>query len=89
MMTLPRVNDIRQHFKDALTNGVYTTDKSGVKTLELCGASFFADEEAGMTYGSRWMAAKHPEVFAGCSEAISEVGGFSVTVGDDLSLIHI
>lgn len=43
---------------------------------------FFADEEAGMTYGSRWMVKEHPEVFAGCSEAISEVGGFSVTVGD-------
>ncbi len=43
---------------------------------------FFADEEAGMTYGSRWMAKEHPEVFAGCTEAISEVGGFSVTVGD-------
>lgn len=46
MLNLPRVNDIRQHFKDALTNGAYVTDKSGVKTLELCGASFFADEEA-------------------------------------------
>ena len=44
--------------------------------------AFFADEEAGMTFGSRWMAAEHPEVFAGCSEAISEVGGFSVTVAD-------
>lgn len=43
---------------------------------------FFADEEAGMTYGSRWMVKEHPEVFAGCSEAISEVGGFTVTVGD-------
>jgi acetylornithine deacetylase/succinyl-diaminopimelate desuccinylase-like protein len=44
--------------------------------------AFFADEEAGSIYGSRWMAKEHPEVFAGCSEAISEVGGFSVTVGD-------
>ena len=44
--------------------------------------AFFADEEAGMTFGSRYMSAKHPEVFAGCSEAISEVGGFSVTVAD-------
>ena len=43
--------------------------------------AFFADEEAGMTFGSRWMTANHPEVFAGCSEAISDVGGFSVTVG--------
>ena len=41
---------------------------------------FFADEEAGGIYGSRWMAEKHPEVFSGCSETISEVGGFSVTL---------
>lgn len=41
---------------------------------------FFADEEAGGIYGSRWMAEKHPEVFAGCTETVSEVGGFSVTL---------
>ena len=51
--------------------------------------AFFADEEAGMTYGSRWMAAHHPEVFAGCTEAISEVGGFSVTVGDGKRLYFV
>jgi len=51
--------------------------------------AFFADEEAGMTFGSRWMTANHPEVFAGCTEAISEVGGFSVTVGDGKRLYFI
>jgi len=51
--------------------------------------AFFADEEAGMTYGSRWMTAHHPEVFSGCTEAISEVGGFSVTVAGDKRLYFI
>ena len=51
--------------------------------------AFFADEEAGMTFGSRYMSAKHPEVFAGCSEAISEVGGFSVTVADGKRLYFV
>jgi acetylornithine deacetylase/succinyl-diaminopimelate desuccinylase-like protein len=51
--------------------------------------AFFADEEAGMTYGSRFMSAKHPEVFSGCSEAISEVGGFSVTVADGKRLYFV
>jgi len=51
--------------------------------------AFFADEEAGMTFGSRWMTANHPEVFAGCSEAISEVGGFSVTVADGKRLYFV
>lgn len=41
---------------------------------------FFGDEEAGGIYGSGWMAKNHPEVFAGCTETVSEVGGFSVTL---------
>ncbi|MEE1650714.1 M20/M25/M40 family metallo-hydrolase [Brachybacterium sp. J144] len=40
----------------------------------------FADEEAGGTYGSRWMIEHHPEIFEGCTEAISEVGGYSITL---------
>jgi acetylornithine deacetylase/succinyl-diaminopimelate desuccinylase-like protein len=51
--------------------------------------AFFADEEAGSNYGSRYMTKHHPEVFAGCSEAISEVGGFSVTVGDNKRLYFV
>ena len=42
--------------------------------------AFFADEEAGSEFGSRYMTANHPEVFAGCSEAVSEVGGFSIAL---------
>jgi acetylornithine deacetylase/succinyl-diaminopimelate desuccinylase-like protein len=41
---------------------------------------FFADEEAGSVYGSRWLVKNRPELFVGYSEAISEVGGFSVTI---------
>lgn len=41
---------------------------------------FFADEEAGGRQGSHFMVEQHPEVFAGVTEAISEVGGYSVTV---------
>ncbi|MEU7690049.1 M20/M25/M40 family metallo-hydrolase [Microbispora hainanensis] len=40
---------------------------------------FTADEEAGGHYGAQWLAQRHPEVFEGCTEAIGEVGGFSVT----------
>lgn len=45
-MTTQRVKDIREHFKNALTTGNYVIDKSGVKTIELVGASFLADEDA-------------------------------------------
>jgi acetylornithine deacetylase/succinyl-diaminopimelate desuccinylase-like protein len=43
---------------------------------------FFADEEAGGTKGSHFIVAQHPEVFDGVTEAVSEVGGYSVTVTD-------
>ncbi len=51
--------------------------------------AFVADEEAGGTYGARWLVHNHPELFEGCTEAISEVGGFSLTVRDDLRLYLI
>jgi acetylornithine deacetylase/succinyl-diaminopimelate desuccinylase-like protein len=44
--------------------------------------AFFADEENGGTYGSQHVVTKHPELFAGATEAISEVGGYSVTIGE-------
>jgi acetylornithine deacetylase/succinyl-diaminopimelate desuccinylase-like protein len=43
--------------------------------------AFLADEEAGGTWGARWLVDNHPELFEGVTEAISEVGGFSVTIG--------
>ena len=51
--------------------------------------AFFADEEAGGSYGSQYMVEKHPEVFAGCTEAVSEVGGFSVTISGGKRLYPI
>jgi acetylornithine deacetylase/succinyl-diaminopimelate desuccinylase-like protein len=47
---------------------------------------FTADEEAGSGLGGRFLVEKHPEVVEGCTEAIGEVGGFSLTVRDDLRL---
>jgi acetylornithine deacetylase/succinyl-diaminopimelate desuccinylase-like protein len=39
--------------------------------------------------GARWLVEKHREVVEGCEEAIGEVGGFSLTVRDDLRLYPI
>jgi acetylornithine deacetylase/succinyl-diaminopimelate desuccinylase-like protein len=43
--------------------------------------AFTADEEAGGNWGARFLSEKHPDLFEGVTEGISEVGGFSVTVG--------
>ena len=51
--------------------------------------AFFADEEAGSNYGSRWLVKHRPEIFDGYSEAVSEVGGFSVTITGDHRLYLI
>lgn len=42
--------------------------------------AFLADEEAGGVWGAGWLVENRPELFAGVTEAISEVGGFSVPV---------
>ena len=44
--------------------------------------AFFADEEAGGVRGAHHLVDNHPELFAGATEAISEVGGYSVTIND-------
>ena len=43
--------------------------------------AFLADEEAGGVVGARWLVENKPELFAGATEALSEVGGFSITLG--------
>jgi acetylornithine deacetylase/succinyl-diaminopimelate desuccinylase-like protein len=44
--------------------------------------AFLADEEAGGALGSGWLVRNRPDLFAGCTEAVGEVGGFSLTLGD-------
>jgi acetylornithine deacetylase/succinyl-diaminopimelate desuccinylase-like protein len=46
--------------------------------------AFVADEEAGSLLGAQWLVDNRPELFEGATEAIGEVGGFSVTLGDDV-----
>ena len=41
---------------------------------------FTADEEAGGPMGARWLVENHADLFEGVTEAIGEVGGFSVTL---------
>lgn len=44
--------------------------------------AFFADEENGGVEGSALVVQERPDWFAGATEAISEVGGYSITVDD-------
>ncbi|RZS43601.1 acetylornithine deacetylase/succinyl-diaminopimelate desuccinylase-like protein [Herbihabitans rhizosphaerae] len=51
--------------------------------------AFVADEEAGGKYGSQWLVENRPDLLEGATEAIGEVGGFSVTVADDVRAYFI
>ncbi|PRI13228.1 M20/M25/M40 family metallo-hydrolase [Mycobacterium shigaense] len=42
--------------------------------------AFLADEEHGGRYGAHWLVDNRPDLFEGVTEAIGEVGGFSLTV---------
>ena len=42
--------------------------------------AFVADEEAGGKYGCQWLVEHRPDLFEGVTEAVGEVGGFSLTV---------
>ncbi len=44
--------------------------------------AFVSDEEAGGALGAQWLVDFYPELFADATEAISEVGGFSITLQD-------
>src|ERR1700738_3438351 len=42
--------------------------------------AFVADEESGGKYGAQWLVDNRPDLFDGVTEAVGEVGGFSLTV---------
>jgi len=63
--------------------------RSGRKPPRDIVLAFVADEEAGGRLGAHHLVDHHPELFADCTEAISEVGGFSVSLDDQTRLYLI
>ncbi len=75
---------------DAMTLAVVRDRmRTGRKPARDVVVALVADEEAGGTFGAQWLVEKHPALFEGCTEAISEVGGFSLSVNDDLRLYMV
>ena len=63
--------------------------RTGVRPRRDIVVAFYPDEEAGSVHGSHWLVDHRPDLYDGVTEAIGEVGGFSVTVRDDLRLYPI
>ncbi|NEA30766.1 M20/M25/M40 family metallo-hydrolase [Streptomyces sp. SID13031] len=68
---------------------VRARQRAGVKPRRPVRLVFTADEEAGGLYGAQWLIKNHPETVQDCTEGIGEVGGFSLTMKDDLRLYLI
>ena len=60
--------------------------RHGIKPPRDIVLNFLPDEEAGSTDGSEWLIEHRKDMFEGVSEAVGEVGGFSLTLRDDVRL---
>jgi acetylornithine deacetylase/succinyl-diaminopimelate desuccinylase-like protein len=63
--------------------------RSGRKPPRDLVLAFVADEEAGGGLGASYLVNNHADHFADCTEAISEVGGFSITLAADQRLYPV
>jgi acetylornithine deacetylase/succinyl-diaminopimelate desuccinylase-like protein len=60
--------------------------RTGVRPRRDVVVLLLPDEEAGGLHGSHWLVENRPGMFTGVTEAVGEVGGFSMTIRDDLRL---
>jgi acetylornithine deacetylase/succinyl-diaminopimelate desuccinylase-like protein len=63
--------------------------RAGVRPRRDIVLAFTADEEDSGDYGSGFLAGHHPELFEGCTEGISESGGFTCHTGGGMRLYPV
>ncbi|MHC3461473.1 M20/M25/M40 family metallo-hydrolase [Streptomyces flavovirens] len=63
--------------------------RAGVRPRRDIVVAYTADEEASAADGSDFLADRHPELFEGCTEGISESGAFTFHAGPGMSLYPI
>ncbi|MEI6405814.1 MAG: M20/M25/M40 family metallo-hydrolase [Actinomycetes bacterium] len=60
--------------------------RNGIKPPRDIVLQFLPDEEAGSTHGSHWLVDNRKDQFVNVTQAVGEVGGFSLTLRDDVRL---
>ena len=60
--------------------------RAGIKPPRDIVLQFLPDEEAGSVHGSEWLVNHRKDMFHNISEAVGEVGGYSLTLRDDVRL---
>lgn len=79
------VQDIRQELAELLINKNFVVDKTGVKTIELVGASFIADEE--LIFGSvnEEYVQRELEWYKSCSLFVKDIPGGTPAIWEQVS----
>ena len=89
---MQKVADIRKYFIEALNRGEFVTDKTGVKTIELVGASFLADETAIFGTPNKEYIDREIEWYASQSLRVSDIPGKTPAIWESVAsktgLIH-
>jgi acetylornithine deacetylase/succinyl-diaminopimelate desuccinylase-like protein len=63
--------------------------RDGVRPRRDVVLAFTADEEDTAAYGAGWLVAEHPGLFDGCTEAVSESGGYTFHAGNGTRIYPI
>jgi acetylornithine deacetylase/succinyl-diaminopimelate desuccinylase-like protein len=72
-----------------LLSAVRAWKLAGIKPRRTIHLLFLPDEEAGGKHGAHWLVENRSDMFENVSEAVGEVGGFSLEVNSDLRLYFI
>jgi acetylornithine deacetylase/succinyl-diaminopimelate desuccinylase-like protein len=63
--------------------------RDGIRPRRDVVLAFTADEEDTAAYGAGWLVGEHPELFDGCTEAVSESGGYTFHAGNGTRIYPI
>lgn len=70
-----------KNFAGVLVAAAREIVRSGITPRRDLVFAFLADEESGGIHGASWLVDHRPDLFEGVTEALSEVGGFSIPFG--------
>lgn len=85
ILDLLTVKDIRKFLKYEFETNNFITDKSGVKTVEIIGATFIADEPGILTNPNKNYIERELEWYKSCSRYVKDIPGITPVIWERVS----